>query len=89
MAADDSAAYQAYWDSLADRAPVQSSPYDVIPRYDVNGDMTGATTYDEYGNRAYQYEWDPTTQHGPGYHSYDNSGSGGYGDGPRSSHIPF
>lgn len=89
-AADDAAAYQQYWDNLSNRAPVQSSPYDVVPKYDADGNLTGATTYDQYGNRAYQYEFDPGARHGPGYHSYDNSGPyTGYGNGPRSPHIIF
>ena len=68
---------------------MQSSPYNIVPRYDENGNIVGWTTYDAFGNRAYQYEIDPTSRHGPGYHSYDNSETGGTGNGPSSPHIPF
>ncbi|OZG75211.1 hypothetical protein BTA51_02165 [Hahella sp. CCB-MM4] len=87
---DDSEAYDDYWDSLTDRAPERSNPYDVIPRYDENGDLKGATTYDEKGNRHQQHEWGDNVRHGEGYHDYDNSGSnGGFGKGSRGDHISY
>ncbi len=87
---DDSEEYDDYWDKLTDKAPEQSNPYDVIPRYDENGDRKGATTYDEYGNRQRQYELGDSVRHGEGYHDYDNSGSNrGYGKGPRGGHNNF
>ena len=88
--ADDSARYQKYWDDLTGRSPERSSPYDVRPKYTSDGDIIGATTYDQFGNRAYQYEFSRSTRHGPGYHRYYNSGPHtGSGNGPRSPHIPF
>jgi RHS repeat-associated protein len=86
---DTAIALERFWLRLQGRAPVQSSPYNIVPRYDENGNIVGWTTYDAFGNRAYQYEIDPTSRHGPGYHSYDNSETGGTGNGPRSPHIPF
>jgi hypothetical protein len=87
---DDSDAYDDYWDRLTDRAPVQSNPYDVIPRYDENGDYRGATTYDGYGNRHQQHEWGDSVRHGEGSHDYDNSGpNGGFGKGPRGGHNNY
>ena len=89
-AASDSTAYQGYWDSLSGRARVQSSPYNIVLQYDEDGNVVGATTYDQFGNRAYQYEFDPDVRHGAGYHAYDNSGPYiGSGNGPRSPHAPF
>jgi hypothetical protein len=68
---------------------VQSTPYDVVIKYGDQGEIRGATTYDENGNRAYQYEFGPDVRHGEGYHVYNNSTTGGYGDGPRSPHIKY
>jgi RHS repeat-associated protein len=83
----EGARYGEYWEKLKGRAPERSSPYDVVRRYDANGNISGATTYDRFGNRAYQYEFDAGARHGPGFHTYDNSGpSGGFGKGPRSPH---
>ena len=86
---DDSAAYAKYWENLAGRAPRQSSPYNVINKYSKTGELRGATTYDAYGNRAYQYELGPSATHGEGYHIYDNASNGALGDGARSAHILF
>lgn len=78
-----------YWNSLARRAPVRSTPFNVVRKYNVQGELRGATTYDEFGNRAYQYEFGSTVRHGEGYHVYDNSTTGALGDGPRSPHINY
>jgi len=86
---DTAVALEKSWLRLQQRAPQQSSPYNIVPRYDENGKIVGWTTYDAFGNRAYQYEIDPLSRHGPGYHSHDNSATGGVGNGPRSDHIPF
>jgi RHS repeat-associated protein len=78
-----------YWIGLTDPAPVQSNPFNVIPKYDDQGQLRGATTYDEFGNRAYQYEFGSSVRHGEGYHVYDNSTTGSFGNGPRSPHINY
>ena len=84
---DDSAEYDAYWEGLTKKAPERSSPYDVKPKYDPEGNKRGATTYDQYDNRANQYEWDPGVRHGDGQHSYDNDGPNkGFGKGRRGEH---
>jgi len=89
-AADDSLAYEQYWQNLGRRAPQQSSPYNIINKYDpATGELKSVTTYDEYGNRAYQYEINPNVRHGPGYHEYSNSCTIGQGNGPRGGHTPF
>jgi hypothetical protein len=76
-----------YWQRLTGHAPERSVPYDVIRRYDQGGNITGATTYDRFGNRAFQYEFGEGVRHGPGYHTYDNTGRfAGWGSGPRSPH---
>lgn len=87
---DDLPRYLQYWENLTGRAPEQSGPYNIINRYDGGGNLTGATTYDGFGNRAFQYEFPDNTRHGPGFHKYDNEGPNmGCGKGPRSLHIPF
>jgi len=93
---DDAIRYENFWRSLQGRAPVKSSPYNIIPKYDENGNTRGWTTYDQFGNRTYQYEIDPASDHGPGYHEYNNeappigpNGALSKGNGPRSTHIPF
>ena len=91
--ADDSAAYEQYWNNLGNRAPVQSSPYNIVNKYNVStGELKSVTTYDAFGNRAYQYEFGG--RWGAEYHFYDNSssipGAPGFGNGPRSHPgIPF
>lgn len=89
--ADDSAAYEEYWNSvLQATSPEQSAPYNILNRYNSAGELHSVTTYDEFGNRAYQYELNDNVRHGPGYHQFDNSGPcRGFGKGPRSPHIPF
>jgi RHS repeat-associated protein len=79
--ASDAARYDDYWKQLSKRAPEKSTPYDIRRKYDESGYITGATTYDEYGNRTRQYEFGPKSRHGEGYHEYDKNG--------RSPHIPF
>ena len=86
---DDCAAYEAYWELLTQRAPEQSYPYAIVNVYNELGEILSWTTYDEFGNRAYQYEIAPGTRHGPGYHFFDQCGNMGFGKGPRSPHIPF
>jgi RHS repeat-associated protein len=79
-----------HWESFRGHAPLRSTPFDVIPRYNSDGTFRGATTYDALGNRSHQYEFGSGVRHGEGYHTYGNSGGyGGYGNGPRSDHINF
>lgn len=80
---DDSAALEAYWNSLGNRAPVQSYPYNIVNKYNVaTGELKSVTTYDAFGNRAYQYEFGG--RWGAEYHVYDNRIAIGAGNGPRS-----
>lgn len=79
--------YWKWWDRFA---PVLSSPFNVIRKYDEGGNITGATTYDEWGYRSSQYEINDAARHGPGFHRYDNEGPiPGCGNGPRSDHFRF
>jgi hypothetical protein len=87
---DDLPRYLQYWEDLQGRAPDRSIPYDLIHRYDGDGNIIGATSYDGFGNRATQYELPDNTRHGPGFHDYDNGGrNGGFGKGERSDHCEF
>jgi RHS repeat-associated protein len=86
----EAARYDAYWQGLTKRAPIQAQPYEIIPRYTSNGMIESYTTYDKLGYRAYQYEFAPGVRHGPGYHVFDQTPPlGGLGKGPRGPHIPF
>ena len=86
---DDALQYAQYWADLMEQASEQSGPFNIINRYDGGGNLIGATTYDGFGNRAFQYEFPNNTRHGPGYHSYDNEGPNmGCGKGPRSPTYP-
>ena len=85
---DDAARYEQFWRDLTGHAPPRSSPYNIVLTYDENGNIVGATTYDQFGNRVYQYEFGSDVRHGEGYHTYDNSGpSTGFGNGQRSDHY--
>jgi len=87
--ADDTASLAAYWASLAEQAPVQSYPFNVINKYSLAGEITGYTFYDSYGNRLLQVELAPGTRHGPGFHVYFQCGKMGFGNGPRGPHVNF
>jgi hypothetical protein len=64
---DDSKKYQKYWEDK--KAPEQSEPYSTYRKYEENGDIKQVTTYDKYGNRHRQYDFnDP--RHG-GDHQHD------------------
>ena len=80
---------ESYWQSLSKQAPQQAAPYSIHPTYAPNGTIKSYTTYDGFGNRAFQYEVAPNVRHGQGYHIYDNSATGGIGNGPRGPHIGF
>jgi hypothetical protein len=87
---DEAARYQKYWDDLQGKAPVKSAPYSIRNKYTPEGELKSVTTYDKFGNRAYQYEVHPSVRHGEGYHIYDNTGiNTERGKGPRSDHIDF
>jgi hypothetical protein len=89
MTKEEAAAYQKYWQSLTERAPQQSSPFNIINKYSASGELKGATTYDANGNRAFMYEFG-NVRHGEGFHFYENTGPfQGLGGGPRSDHLPF
>lgn len=77
-----------YWKSLENNAPRQAAPYEIRPKYNPDGTIKSYTTYDKYGNRAYQYETG-NVRHGEGYHAYNNETNAGLGDGTRSNHMPF
>jgi hypothetical protein len=77
-----------YYEGLGSRAPTNSSPFDVQLKFDPEGNVRGATTYDQYGRRVNQYELGPSVRHGEGYHTYDNYGPGN-ADGVRSDHTPY
>jgi len=68
------------------RPPEQSSPYDIRERRASDGSRE-YTTYDEYGNRHRQYNFE-STRHGEHQHTYDQeSGPRPYGD--RSDAQPI
>jgi len=90
MSPQEAARYESYWENLTRPAPEQSRPYDIRTTYTVRGEVESYTTYDAYGNRAFQYEVHPGVRHGEGYHVYDNYGRhSGSGKGPRGSHLPY
>ncbi len=84
MEPEEADRYNNYWDDLP-RAPEQSEPYDVYNRYNPDGSLHQTTTYDEYGNRAYQYDWQ--SRQGEHYHefNYDQTYRRPYG--PRADHL--
>ena len=87
---DDSKRYDEYWEKqLKKPAPEQSSPGDVKNVFDKDGNLKKTTTYDEFGNRDTQYEFEGS-RHGEGYHKFDNTGKNrATGKGPRSPHTKF
>ena len=90
MSPNEATRYQDYWKNLTKNAPEIANPYEIIPKYDINGNLKSVTTYDVWGFRAYQYETPFSLQHGEGYHIYDQRlplGAGGKG--PRSEHHPY
>jgi len=86
---DDSEAYDKYWDDLGKpKSPSESAPYDMRNRYDTGtGELKSVTTYDEYGRRAYRYEIQDDTRHGPGYHIYGDSPA--FPSYDLYKHVPF
>jgi hypothetical protein len=75
-----------------DLAPGQSSPYSTYERFSPNGDLKQVTTYDEYGDRAYQYDLGEGSRHGEGSHFFEYSGQNprqAPGGGLRGEHVPF
>jgi hypothetical protein len=75
-----------------DLAPGQSSPYSTYERFSPDGDLKQVTTYDQYGDRAHQYDLGDGARHGEGSHSFEYSGTNprqAPGGGVRGDHEPF
>lgn len=81
-----------YNNKLNNRAPTQNAPFSIYERFDSNGNLHQATTYDAFGSRARQFDVGAGARYGEGYHNFDYDGRyprQNNGGGTRSSHINF